>query len=514
MSHSKTFSDPIHGTFALHPLCCKFVDTPQFQRLRDIKQLGGTSFVYQTASHSRFEHSLGVAWLASEWASTLQKAQPHLEITSEQVLCLQLAGLCHDLGHGPFSHMFDEHFVKPLMKQGKLSYTGGDKWEHEAASSDMIDHIMSEYDLEKDFLQYNLRVPEDVELIKSLITGHRPDHSEHKHFFYQIVANKSNNIDVDKFDYFVRDTHALGLRFPFDYKRLMSLARVAEVQVRTSSGDETQWHIVYPEKEAYSIYELFSTRYSLHKKAYQHRVGNVVEIMHCDALRLANDLLHIPGKDGTKCSIAESINDMAAYQHVTDGVFHTISSSFSEKLSAARHVLQRVKTRNFYAFLGETLVQPEKQWSKGDEQAIRAELVKEVNSHLSGDDAPVEIDDIIVSENCINYGCKDKNPVAAVYFYSKKGLEQDELLKGYQIGPEQIGVCLPSCFQEHWLRVYCRSDNPTIQDLIGNAWSGYCGDKTNKVAELTPSKTRPTPRRVAPDQVQRADVKRPRLGNI
>ena len=123
MAFTKTFSDPIHGTFELHPLCCKFIDTPQFQRLRDIKQLGGTSFVYQTACHSRFEHSLGVAWLASEWGTHLQTVQPELGITPAQVLCLQLAGLCHDLGHGPFSHMFDEHFIKPLMKQVRLILT-------------------------------------------------------------------------------------------------------------------------------------------------------------------------------------------------------------------------------------------------------------------------------------------------------------------------------------------------------------------------------------------------------
>lgn len=397
------------------------------------------------------------------------------------------------------------------MKQGKLTYVHGDEWEHEAASADMIDHIVKEFDLEKDFVLHGLRVPEDLELIKSLITGHRPEHSEHPHFFYQIVANKSNNIDVDKFDYFVRDTHALGLRFPFDYERLMKLARVAEVP--SGSGSEKQLHIVYPEKEAYSIYELFATRYSLHKKAYQHRVGNVVEIMHCEALRLANDFLKIPGTDGEECSIAESINDMAAYQHVTDGVFHSISSSLGQDLSAARQVLHRIKTRNFYSFLGETLVQPEKRWCKGDEFEIRDGLVREVNNRLAKGEPRVENADIIVSENCINYGCKDRNPVAAVFFYSKKERVGDGFCKGFQIKQTQIGVCLPSRFQEHWLRVYSRCDNPVIQDLIGDAWSEYCSDKTNLVAELTPSKTRPTPRRVHAEQ-QRAGIKRPRLGNI
>ena len=53
------FNDAVHGHIALHPLCVRIIDTPEFQRLRDIKQLGGTYFVYPGASHNRFEHSIG-----------------------------------------------------------------------------------------------------------------------------------------------------------------------------------------------------------------------------------------------------------------------------------------------------------------------------------------------------------------------------------------------------------------------------------------------------------------------
>lgn len=55
----QVFNDPIHGHIELHPLLIKFIDTPQFQRLRNIKQLGGTYFVFPGASHNRFEHSIG-----------------------------------------------------------------------------------------------------------------------------------------------------------------------------------------------------------------------------------------------------------------------------------------------------------------------------------------------------------------------------------------------------------------------------------------------------------------------
>ncbi|XP_042073876.1 deoxynucleoside triphosphate triphosphohydrolase SAMHD1-like isoform X2 [Haplochromis burtoni] len=108
---NKVFNDPIHGHIELHPLLVKIIDTPQFHRLRNIKQLGGVYFVYPGASHNRFEHSIGVAYLAGELAKALKVKQPELHISERDVLCVQIAGLCHDLGHGPFSHFFDGMFM-------------------------------------------------------------------------------------------------------------------------------------------------------------------------------------------------------------------------------------------------------------------------------------------------------------------------------------------------------------------------------------------------------------------
>eukprot|EP00656_Telonema_subtile_P029063 TRINITY_DN31970_c0_g1_i1.p1 TRINITY_DN31970_c0_g1~~TRINITY_DN31970_c0_g1_i1.p1 ORF type:complete len:136 (+),score=20.75 TRINITY_DN31970_c0_g1_i1:29-409(+) len=124
-----------------------------------------------------------------------------------------------------------------------------------------------------------------------------------------------------------------------------------------------------------------------------------------------------------------------------------------------------------------------------------------------------------IRDSCINYGCKANNPVGAVFFYSKKAKaeagESDTCsLQGYKLNPNQVGICLPQTFQEHWLRVYSKIDDEMVQVLIGNAWSGYCSDKANNVAELTPSKTRPTPRHQKPDQVQRSGIKRPKLGGM
>nr|XP_060480201.1 deoxynucleoside triphosphate triphosphohydrolase SAMHD1 [Panthera onca] len=111
----KVINDPIHGHIELHPLLIRIIDTPQFQRLRYIKQLGGSYYIFPGASHNRFEHSLGVGYLAGCLVRALREKQPELQISERDVLCVQIAGLCHDLGHGPFSHMFDGRFI-PLAR--------------------------------------------------------------------------------------------------------------------------------------------------------------------------------------------------------------------------------------------------------------------------------------------------------------------------------------------------------------------------------------------------------------
>ncbi|XP_034000671.1 deoxynucleoside triphosphate triphosphohydrolase SAMHD1-like [Trematomus bernacchii] len=114
----KVFNDPIHGHMELHPLLVKIIDTPQFQRLRYLKQLGAGYLVYPGASHNRFEHSIGVGYLAGELVKALKEKQD-LNITDRDILCVQITGLCHDLGHGPFSHVFDAMFIPKATGPGE-----------------------------------------------------------------------------------------------------------------------------------------------------------------------------------------------------------------------------------------------------------------------------------------------------------------------------------------------------------------------------------------------------------
>ena len=151
----KILNDPVHGHIALDDISLQIIDTRQFQRLRFLKQLGSAYYVFPGASHNRFEHSIGVCHLAAEMILALQLNQPELNISESDVKCVKLAGLCHALGHGPFSHIFDNEFM-PQMDPASL-------FSHEKASEDMLDQIVRENDLE--ITNVELR------FIKDLING-------------------------------------------------------------------------------------------------------------------------------------------------------------------------------------------------------------------------------------------------------------------------------------------------------------------------------------------------------
>jgi deoxynucleoside triphosphate triphosphohydrolase SAMHD1 len=108
LASTRRTNDEIHSTISLCPVTCLIMDTPEFQRLKGIKQLGSADFVYMNCNTTRFEHSVGVSELARRLITNLKAKQPQLGVTSKDVLCVKLAGLLHDVGHGPFSHVYEQ----------------------------------------------------------------------------------------------------------------------------------------------------------------------------------------------------------------------------------------------------------------------------------------------------------------------------------------------------------------------------------------------------------------------
>lgn len=91
-------NDTIHKSIRLCPLSSELINTPHFQRLRKLKQLGTSEYTYVNANHTRFEHSLGVGFLGRELLDRIRKEQTCLGISDVDVKCVEIAGYCHDLG--------------------------------------------------------------------------------------------------------------------------------------------------------------------------------------------------------------------------------------------------------------------------------------------------------------------------------------------------------------------------------------------------------------------------------
>nr|KAF6423692.1 SAM and HD domain containing deoxynucleoside triphosphate triphosphohydrolase 1 [Rousettus aegyptiacus] len=406
----KVINDPIHGHIEFHPLLIRIIDTPQFQRLRYIKQLGSAYYVFPGASHNRFEHSLGVAHLAGCLVRALSERQPELQLNERDILCVQIAGLCHDLGHGPFSHMFDGRFI-PLARQNV-------QWTHEQGSVDMFEHLINSNGLRTVMEQYGLIPEEDICFIKEQIKGPLESPSkddswpykgrpEEKSFLYEIVANKRNGIDVDKWDYFARDCHHLGIQNNFDYKRFIMFARVCKV--------ETKMHICSREKEAGNLYDMFHTRSSLHRRAYQHKVGNIIDTMITDAFLKADPYIEIIGAGGKKYRISTAIDDMEAFTKLTDNIFLEILYSTDPKLEAARKILEKIEHRNLYKYVGETQPDEKTKIHKEDYKKIPRNIAEAkpkqvlLETELKAEDFIVDVSQLLpqkFSEQLIRVYCK------------------------------------------------------------------------------------------------------------
>ncbi|XP_037508867.1 deoxynucleoside triphosphate triphosphohydrolase SAMHD1 [Rhipicephalus sanguineus] len=278
----KLFWDPVHGEISLHPVSVAILDTPEFQRLRHISQLGTANYVYPGASHTRFEHSLGTAHLARLLGSRIRERQPELNITDKELLCLELAGLCHDLGHGPFSHVWESFYRSGATSRGLAPL-----WSHETMSCKLLRHLLRVHGLQEIFDAWEQHfgqgfTSEDLKLVQDLILGNVDQTSPSRRFLFQIVCNPDSGLDVDKWDYYLRDSHAVGVTCGFQYERLVSSARV----VFTEDGEA---HIAFRDKELENVYEMFRTRSRLHKTVYRHRFTGVAETMICDAIRLVDE---------------------------------------------------------------------------------------------------------------------------------------------------------------------------------------------------------------------------------
>jgi len=238
--NKKYFRDPIHGFIEVFGAALEIVNSPYFQRLRRIKQVGFTSYVYHGAEHSRFGHALGTYHLARQLSDRF--LQDEKDVGEE--FCL--AALLHDIGHHPFSHAFESVLVDKLDTI----------YAHENYTKAIIENtVIGDY-IEKFKL--------DTETVVSLIDGHYLEKPELAYLNNLI----SSELDVDRLDYLPRDAYYCGVPYgKLDLPRII-------LSLEPENGE-----IVVSEKGRQSIEMYVLARFFMYTQVYLHHTTRAFDLM-------------------------------------------------------------------------------------------------------------------------------------------------------------------------------------------------------------------------------------------
>ncbi len=239
----KIINDPVYGFVSIpSELIYDLIEHPYFQRLRRIRQLGLSSFVYPGAQHTRFQHVIGAMSLTVQAVDILR--QKGVEITPEEADAVSAAVLLHDMGHGPFSHTLEEVLIKGVH--------------HEDISLAFMEL------LNKDF---NGKLDLTIQIFKN---------TYHKKFLHQLV---SSQLDMDRLDYLRRDSFYTGVQEGvIGHDRIINMLNVA--------NDE----MVIEEKGIYSIEKFLIARRLMYWQVYLHKTVIAAEELLVKILKRAKQL--------------------------------------------------------------------------------------------------------------------------------------------------------------------------------------------------------------------------------
>lgn len=231
MNKLKIINDPIYGLIRIpFGLIYDLIEHPLFQRLRRIKQMGLSYYVYPGAVHTRFSHALGAMHLT--WQTILALRLKGVEISDDEAMAVLGAILLHDIGHGPFSHSLERVFVPVSHEEISLAY---------------MEIINEEMD-------------GALDMAISMFVGEYP-----RRFFHQLI---SSQLDMDRLDYLNRDSFFSGvIEGKVGFDRIINMLNVVNEQ------------LVIEEKGVYSVEKYLSSRSFMYWQVYLHRVSLAAELM-------------------------------------------------------------------------------------------------------------------------------------------------------------------------------------------------------------------------------------------
>ena len=303
-------ADPIHKFIRFTDLEKKIIDSSVFQRLRRIKQLAGAHLVYPSAQHSRFEHSLGtmhVAGLAGDHLFSLGV------IDKESIQELRVASLLHDIGHGPFSHLFEE----------ALKVTGNKN--HETLGADIIrktelNDILSAFG-------YSSKTISEISFGNSKVK-----------FKNEII---SGSLSADLMDYLPRDGFFTGVEYgKVDYNRIINSFRVTDNQ-----------SLALDISSFYSFESMIISRFEMFRAVYFHKTVRSAEVMLLHSILLSSQELNLAGL---------SLND---YLKLTDdSILWMMSSTQNNKI--AREMISNYLGRKLLKCVYERFIRKRDNYTK------------------------------------------------------------------------------------------------------------------------------------------------------
>ena len=256
LDETKVLKDPVHSYIHIHyEVIWNCLDSKEFQRLRRIRQLGGDFQVYPTAEHSRFSHSLGVYEIVRRMVTEVKSLC--VELTEYDKVCVMLAGLLHDVGHGPFSHAF-EHVTNHS---------------HEEYTAKII---LGNTELNAILRAVSEKLPQDI---VSII-----QHTHENDILNQIV---SGQLDADRMDYLLRDSYFTATSYgQFDLERILRTMRVR----KTNEGRKV---IVVKYTGIHSVEDYIMARYQMYWQVYYHPVARSYEAVFIQLFNRLKDIFKV-----------------------------------------------------------------------------------------------------------------------------------------------------------------------------------------------------------------------------
>jgi HD superfamily phosphohydrolase len=287
----KVFRDPVHRLIRIEKddqFVLDLINTPEFQRLRRVRQLGVSSLTYHGAEHSRFVHSVGVFSFAQRIISALRRRYGETHEVSkylgEHDRVAKAAALLHDIGHGPFSHMIER--------------ASGNSFDHEDMTARLITHESSS--IPGVLASHGIKA-KDVADIISKVYPHR-----------LVVDIVSSQLDADRMDYLLRDSLMTGVEYGvYDAEWLLNAMCVCRDPTADEDPPQHGWRLCLDrDRGLFTAEQLILARHHMMLQVYMHRVTRGYEVMLLSLFRHAASLSK--GKalpEGTPPSVVAYFSD-------------------------------------------------------------------------------------------------------------------------------------------------------------------------------------------------------------